>query len=980
MATYPPLPSYPGHPSVDPTSSPHRRLKPYLGPRAHLSLSWLSQHFLALILVLVALSFLLAQIPTLVDDAKSSLTAACAGVEGAASVAVSLPHYMAGGINELNAKTVNALSEGAATVLDLMLQALEAIVLFMIDMYRSLFLCLLDLAVHGSITVLVKGIEEAQEFVTDALGGIHTAIQESASGVNTLLDKTVGLIDDIPGVDIDVPTIDMPELSALENVTLPDTLINALTDLNSSIPTLDEFRSGLDSLISTPIEALRAQINSTLSNSSIDVELLPVPARQTVELCHDLDTAWVDDVGDGLAKSVKIAIGLVVLAMALFIAVNALWERYRYRAFLGGVAAAREAWLLDLVGAAAAADPKALTASTAHDALSTTNLLSFLNASAHPTLFRLVSRLAALLRLETPSSRANLVWFLSYVAHPYAWAFLALGVVGLVVVQVQIAVLDGPVRRMTKDRANQGAGEFSSSVTGTLNEKMELSAAEWAQSTNRAVLGVEDGINTNLFGWVNDTTTTLNSTMVGFYTEITDAITDVFNGTILEDPALGLVYCLVGSKVDAVSTALTWLHAHAHLSLPTVSPSLLTLSQNQTDELTASLTNPESAVSAPSIADKMISAYRRSLEQQRMGFLVAIGIWLLVLVMGLVGVWWRAAGERAWRRWRGVRGADEGGDDEVEKVGALGADEEKRAFFKPLHLRSASAHARGRAEPAQAFAAPPPMSTHPYGASHSRDGENPSAASWASLIDYFKPTPPDEPRALVAVAHAAEPAQPRRSPRTLVLPSLPSLPSLRRTPATPSSPSTSRPRLRPFIISRPSRPLSAFRSMRDSHFASKRSAPPAGGPTSRRASDCAPLRGGEAQGERRYVLPVEVGAEEGASRSARWRSKVAARMGGRGRARAAEGDDAADEGWEEVHDDDEDGYDEPAGRGVLPLFPSPPPPPPPQVRAPPADPFADPLGASRTLYAPSSRPPVVPQHVRAAQNPFATPFDGEEER
>ena len=444
--------------------------------------------------------------------------------------------------------------------------------------------------------------------------------------------------------------------------------------------------------------------------------------------------------------------------------------------------------------------------------------------------------------------------------------------------------------------------------------------------------------------------------------------------------------CLVGSKVDAVSTALTWLHTHAHLSLPTVSSSLLTLSQNQTDELTASLTNPESAVSAPSIADKMIQMYRRSLEQQRMGFLVAIGIWVLVLVMGLVGVWWRASGERAWRRWRGVRGSDEyGGDDEVEKVVAPVVDEEKRAFFKPLHLRSASAHARGGAEPSQAYAVPPPMSTHPYGAVHARDGENPSAASWASLIDYFKPTPPDEPpQAPTVVAPAAERAPPRRSPRTLVLPSLASLPSLRRTPATPSSPSTSRPRLRPFVISRPSRPLSAFRSMRDSHFASKRAAPPAAsaGP-SRRASDCAPLRGDDAQGERRYALPVEAEAAEGASRGARWRSKVAARIGGRGRARADEGVDGADEGWEEMRDDDDDEEEEvPAGRGVLPLFPSPPPPP--QVRAPPANPFADPLGASRTLYAPSSRPPVVPAHVRARaaalQSPFATPFDGEGER
>lgn len=397
----------------------------------------------------------------------------------------------------------------------------------MIDMYRSLFLCLLDSAVHGSITILVKGIEEAQEFVTDALGGVRTAIQESISGVNTLLDKTVGLIDDIPGcavllplclalpssrarsprpfvdlahcnsVDIDVPTIDIPELSSLENVTLPDTLINALTDLNSSIPTLDEFRSGLDSLISMPIELLRSKINSTLSNSSIDVELLPVPARESVELCQDLDTSWVDDVGAGLGKFVKIAIGLVVLAMVLFIVANALWERYRYRAFLGGVAAAREAWLLDLLSAAGASDPKASSA-TAQETLSTTNLLSFLNASSHPTLFRFVARLSSLLRLETSSGKANLIWFLSYVAHPYAWAFLAFGVVGLLVVQVQIAILDGPVRRMTRDKAKQGAGQFSDSVTGTLNAKMEAAGADWASQTNRVILDVQDEINDNL--------------------------------------------------------------------------------------------------------------------------------------------------------------------------------------------------------------------------------------------------------------------------------------------------------------------------------------------------------------------------------------------------------------------------------------------------------------------------------------------------
>jgi hypothetical protein len=122
-----PPPTY--TPNLAQPNSYRRQLHPYLGPRARLSLSWLSQHFLALLLVLVALGFLLSSIPVLVKDGKATLTAACSGVEGAATVAVSLPHYMADGVNELNSKTISAVTNGAGTVLDLTLQALEAIIM-----------------------------------------------------------------------------------------------------------------------------------------------------------------------------------------------------------------------------------------------------------------------------------------------------------------------------------------------------------------------------------------------------------------------------------------------------------------------------------------------------------------------------------------------------------------------------------------------------------------------------------------------------------------------------------------------------------------------------------------------------------------------------------------------------------------------------------------------------------------------------------
>lgn len=104
-------------------------LGPYLGSRALLSLSWLSQYFLALLLALVSLCFLLGSIPALIDDSKVAFRTSCIGIEGAANVVASLPHYMADGVNEMNAKAVEAMVSGTATVLDLSLQAIQAIIL-----------------------------------------------------------------------------------------------------------------------------------------------------------------------------------------------------------------------------------------------------------------------------------------------------------------------------------------------------------------------------------------------------------------------------------------------------------------------------------------------------------------------------------------------------------------------------------------------------------------------------------------------------------------------------------------------------------------------------------------------------------------------------------------------------------------------------------------------------------------------------------
>lgn len=278
---------------------------------------------------------------------------------------------------------------------------------------------------------------------------------------------------------------------------MPSSILDGLTSLNESIPTLDELRATLDSAISTPINSLRASINSTLSNATIDVDTLPVPAKGTVDLCSNLDTSFISDVGDDIGRFVKIALGLVVVLMVLLVAACAVWERYRYRAFLEGIMRARESWLIDL-GVSSASSPN--TQADARDALSKSNLLSFISASNHPTLSLYLSRIATWCRMPT-DRRTSLYWFGSYICQPVALAFLALGVVGLLLVQIQLAVLEGPLRDLAQSRAADGASEFSSSVTGGINSKMEALGAEWATSSNQRIVALQDNINEDLVSY-----------------------------------------------------------------------------------------------------------------------------------------------------------------------------------------------------------------------------------------------------------------------------------------------------------------------------------------------------------------------------------------------------------------------------------------------------------------------------------------------
>ena len=144
------LPPYPNPQDQQPRTFP----KPYLQLPHLLSLTWLAYPVISLIFVAFRLQLSLASAQDGIADAKNDLLASCTAAQKAATATASMPRYLALTTNRQFADAVNDSINDARDALILSLTVLEAIIDFVIDIYRSTFLCFLELAVNGALSLV----------------------------------------------------------------------------------------------------------------------------------------------------------------------------------------------------------------------------------------------------------------------------------------------------------------------------------------------------------------------------------------------------------------------------------------------------------------------------------------------------------------------------------------------------------------------------------------------------------------------------------------------------------------------------------------------------------------------------------------------------------------------------------------------------------------------------------------------------------
>ena len=406
------------------------------------------------------------------------------------------------------------------------------------------------------------------------------------------------------------------------------------------------------SSIDTPFEAVKADINSTFQGLFFDASILPVPNQDTVSFCSNLDTSSVDDLGHDLLTITKIGTIILIILLLALLAGHCALEWYKWRCLQLHLRRTREAWI---------SDPTTVYTGPAHTpsvTLTDHNLLMLQTDAQHPLLTRIANVLSVKLRLS-PSQHTHLRWFLHYVFHAPALACFLIGFFGLLSVQVQLLAV-GPLEAKYSAQAAASVQDLSSTIFAQVNSSMYNQSSTYAGSINARVETVQSSVNNGLFGWVNGTTTTLNTTLNNFYTDVQNIVSSVFNGTVLETPAQDFVRCIIGSKVNALEEALTFLNQNLNVNLPTVNESVLVLSSSNVNEITQPIATAAiggGQNNSGGLVGSLVATYVDSLKQERIMFALFLGLWGIVVLMGLAIVFWHSYG-RNWvegykkRKWR----------------------------------------------------------------------------------------------------------------------------------------------------------------------------------------------------------------------------------------------------------------------------------------------------------------------------------------
>jgi hypothetical protein len=592
---------------------------PYLGLYARLSQVWFNRWTVLLILVLVRVLILLASLDDNLGDAKTKALSACTKVEDVGSAMASMPHYLSVGVNRLAASGITEAVHGMMQVLDMILTGVQELILFVINMMTATYTCLLAVAVHGGLNV-------SAEVVTKTTDAMNTGIDDVASGISSVVSGIQTTINDAFSAasifGAKAPTIDLTdELNKLKSVHIDSSgFVADLNKLNDEIPTFADVQNLTETAVAFPFNLVKEALNKTYGAWTFNDSVFPVASKEALTFCSD--NSVITDFFEALyeiARKAKIGFIVVLVILAILICIPMAWWEIR-------------SWRHQR-------EYRDLFVANKYDER------DMMFMSSRPFTSKIAIKISCwmagkdsheVLTDERDRRRETMIrWAVAYGSSLPALFVLSLAIAGFFSCLCQYIILAG-IEKEVPALESQVSG-FADEVVSTLDRI----SVNWANDANSVITKHTDEINNDVLSYVVNATDAVNNTINLFISEMDKALTTVFNGTVLMDPVKGVVYCMIGMKIETVQKGITWVHDHAHVSFPLFPNDTFSAGAAKSidgdSNLTSFLAAPGSVTSdeITDAVDHVTTIIHNGIVQEA---LISLGLFLVYILVVLVGI------------------------------------------------------------------------------------------------------------------------------------------------------------------------------------------------------------------------------------------------------------------------------------------------------------------------------------------------------
>ncbi|PHZ11469.1 uncharacterized protein RHIMIDRAFT_298115 [Rhizopus microsporus ATCC 52813] len=445
------------------------------------SLAWLHVGTVYLALILGNLFYILSCLSSTISAYRSRVNTMCDTFTSLSSQLYNKPQTLV--TASMNA--IQAVKDGVQMLLLTAITVAKACAIWFVHMYKSTYRCLLGLAIHIILSVLIK---------------VAGPLQKISQDITSLFTGSSSPLGDWTGT------------------------------LQSIQDNLDRWSNDGDDLIQNVIESSFNMIESQLNQTIGSWEPAPfnLTSFQGPEICDtsELLTA-LDDMEYKLGYFIKWIIGLVFVFLVVFIFIHASFIRFQYRR------------LVEL-----------------RSSLCTALRKDGEKQADGDELLRLYEQAASVrLLVETQAIDYKPRYrFIQFMSHPIALYCLVVGVLGVLLINILIRALESKSRQLMQaffDHSSSWIANAMSTWITTVNDQV--------QNMDGWIGQAEKDINEKTLGVIKNLALQANSALTCAVQDIQQVIQKIFGGTLLEEPAQGLIKCLVINRIDAIETGLAWI-------------------------------------------------------------------------------------------------------------------------------------------------------------------------------------------------------------------------------------------------------------------------------------------------------------------------------------------------------------------------------------------------------------------------------------